>query len=270
MRLKHNKKRNTAFLFEALTREYVKAVVKKNSARQLVVKKIIKQHFSKGSVLNEELSIYKEVLESKNLDRDTAVCLLSEAKNRYGSLQRKDIFSSQNRLIKEINYTLSSDVFKNFVPNYKNLATIYNIFNDKTSIKEKILLEEKIVEALLHEEEGQDKSHIDNLTYKTFVESFNKKYADLPSNQKDLLTNYIASFSDNAVGLKVYLSEQVTELKAKLKNYETDEVMQSQDLKQKFGEVVLKLESYKNKEIDDGMIAEVLKIQGLVQELENA
>ena len=43
MKMKHNKKRNTAFLFEALTREYVKAVVKKNSARQRLVKKIIKE-----------------------------------------------------------------------------------------------------------------------------------------------------------------------------------------------------------------------------------
>ena len=270
MRLKHNKKRNTAFLFEALTREYVKAVVKKNSARQLLVKKIIKEHFSKGTTLSEELTIYREVLGSKNLDRDTAVCLLSEAKNRYGSLGRQDIFSSQNRLIKEINYTLSSDVFKNFVPNYKNLATIYNIFNDKTSIKEKMLLEEKIVELLVCKEEGEDKRHIDNLTYKTFVESFNKKYADLPENQKELLTNYIASFSDNSLSLKIYLNEQVSELKTKLKDYETSEVLQSGDLKQKFGDVVLKLESYKDKEIDDAMIADVLKIQGLVQELENA
>ena len=134
MRLKHNKKRNTAFLFEALTREYVKSVVKKNSARQSLVKKIIKEHFSKGSILNEELSIYKEVLESKNLDRETAVGLLGEAKQRYGTLGKQNVFSSQNRLIKEINYTLSSEVFGNFVPNYKNLATIYNIFNDKTSI----------------------------------------------------------------------------------------------------------------------------------------
>ena len=49
MRLKHNKKRNTAFLFETLTREYIKAVVKKNTARQTLVKRIIKENFAKGS-----------------------------------------------------------------------------------------------------------------------------------------------------------------------------------------------------------------------------
>ena len=270
MRLKHNKKRNTAFLFEALTREYVKAVVKKNSARQSLIKKIIKEHFSKGSILNKELSIYKEVLESKNLDRETAVGLLGEAKQRYGSLGRQGVFTSQNKLIKEINYTLSSEVFKNFVPNYKNLATIYNIFNDKTSIKEKILLEEKMVESLVCKEEESEKRHIDNLTYKTFVESFNKKYAKLPENQKELLTNYIASFSDNSLSLKVYLNEQVSELKEKLETHQSSEVFESEDLKQKYSEVVSKLDSYKDRSIDDAMITDVLRIQGLVKELENA
>jgi len=270
MRLKHNKKRNTAFLFEALTREYVRSVVKKNSARQSLVKKIIKEHFSKGSILNEELSIYKEVLESKNLDRETAVGLLGEAKQRYGTLGKQNVFSSQNRLIKEINYTLSSEVFGNFVPNYKNLATIYNIFNDKTSIKEKMLLEEKMIESLTTTNTEEEKQHIDNLTYKTFVESFNKKYSELPDNQKELLTNYIASFSDNSLGLKIYLNDQVSELKEKLKNFESSTVLKSEDLKGKYGEIMLKLESYKDMEVDDVMITEVLKIQGLVRELENA
>ena len=270
MRLKHNKKRNTAFLFEALTREYVKAVVKKNSARQSLARKIIKEHFSKGSILNEELSIYREVLESKNLDEPTAKGLLTEAKNRYSSLKKQEVFHCQNKLIKEINYTLSSEVFGNFVPNYKNLATIYNIFNDKTSIKEKMLLEDRMVESLTAPDVIDEKHHIDNLTYKTFVESFNKKYSQLPENQKELLTNYIASFSDNSLSLKVYLNDQVSELKTKLEAFKTDEVLVSGELKDKYGEVMMKLDSYKGCEIDDSMISEVLKIQSLVQELENA
>ncbi len=270
MRLKHNKKRNTAFLFEALTREYVKSVIKKNSARQNLIKGIIKEHFGKGKILNNELSVYREILESSNLDKDSANRLLSESKDRYSKLVRQDIFNSQNKLIKEINYTLSSDVFNNFVPNYKNLATVYNIFNDKTSIKEKILLEERLVESLTAKDKEGDKYHIDNLTYKTFVESFNKKYANLDQSQKDLLTNYIASFSDNSLGLKTYLNEQVSELKDKLSSLKTNEVLDGDDLQKKFADTIGKLDSYKNKEIDDTMIEEVLRIQELVRELESA
>lgn len=270
MRLKHNKKRNTAFLFEALTREYVKAVVKKNSARQTTVKKIIKEHFSKGKVLNAELLIYREILESTDLDKDSAAMMVTEAKQRYSSLDKQKIFSSQNKLIKEINYTLSSDVFKNFVPNYKSLATVYSIFNDKTSIKEKMLLEQRVIESLSTSKEEDTKHHIDNITYKTFVESFNNKYSELPKNQKDLLTNYIASFSDNSLGLKVYLNNQVSELKQELKVLEGSDILEGGDLKQKFQEVRDKLDSYVDKEISDSMVTEVLMIQGLVEEMKNA
>jgi len=268
MRLKHNKKRNTAFLFETLTREYIRAVVKKNTARQTLVKRIIKEHFSKDSVLHKELGIYREVLETERLSREEAEKMLQEAKVRHGNLDGQQIFKSQNKLIKEVNYTLTSSVFGNFVPNYKNLATVHAIFNDKTSIKEKMLLEQKIVDSLISETD-EDKIHIDNLTYKTFVESFNKKYSDLPENQKQLLTNYIASFSDNSLGLKVYMSEQVAELKEKLCNLNGDKNLQNEELKQKYDQILDKLEAYKNKEIDDIMVEEVLKVQELVRELEN-
>jgi hypothetical protein len=270
MRLKHNKKRNTAFLFETLTREYIKSVVKKNTARQIAVKNIIKKNFAKGTVLNEELNVYREVLETENLTEQSAEKLLSEAKGRYQGLDKQDIFKSQNRLIKEVNYTLSPDVFSNFVPNYKNLATVYSIFNNKTTIKEKMLLEKKVVENLTTNEED-NQQHIDNITYKTFVESFNKKYVSLPDDQKELLTNYIASFSDNSVSLKMYMNEQVSDLKDRLASCSSSEILQSQEeLKEKYQKVVEKLESYKNREIDDIMVEEVLKVQELVRELEDA
>ena len=42
MKVKHNKKRNTAFLYEALVRELTKAVVEQNVTRSQKIKKILK------------------------------------------------------------------------------------------------------------------------------------------------------------------------------------------------------------------------------------
>ena len=53
MRLKHNKKRNTAFVYEALIRELTKSIIKKHKNKQNVIVSIIKEHFSKGSVLKK-------------------------------------------------------------------------------------------------------------------------------------------------------------------------------------------------------------------------
>ena len=52
MKLKHNKKRNTAFLYESLVKELTKAVVKNDTKRRSALVSIIKEHFSKGTALN--------------------------------------------------------------------------------------------------------------------------------------------------------------------------------------------------------------------------
>ena len=69
------------------------------------------------------------------------------------------------------------------------------------------------------ESQNGNKEHIDNLTYKTFVEKFNTKYHSLPKEQKDLLTNYIASFADNSVSLKSYLNQEIKEVKKDLTKF---------------------------------------------------
>ena len=51
MKLKHNKKRNTAFVYEALVREVAKAVVRKDEKRKNLIVKIIKENFSSNNIL---------------------------------------------------------------------------------------------------------------------------------------------------------------------------------------------------------------------------
>ena len=55
VKFKHNKKRNTAFLFEALIKEMAKAVVDNNEERQGKIARIIKRHFQKRGVLYKDL-----------------------------------------------------------------------------------------------------------------------------------------------------------------------------------------------------------------------
>ena len=55
MRLKHNKKRNTAFVYEALVRELTESVVRNNKNKQNKIVSIIKDHFAGDSILKEEL-----------------------------------------------------------------------------------------------------------------------------------------------------------------------------------------------------------------------
>ncbi len=72
MRLRHNKKRNTAFVYEALVRELTKSIIKNNTFKRNKIVQVMKEHFQKDSSLLEELEIYKSLYETSELDAVTA------------------------------------------------------------------------------------------------------------------------------------------------------------------------------------------------------
>ena len=273
MKLKHNKKRNTAFVYEALVREVAKAVVKKDENRKSLIVKIIKEHFSPNNILAKELQLYKALEETKGLDVYTAERLIKEARIDHQKLNKDEIFARQTSLINIINKNLTSEVFSNFVPNYKNLATISQIFGDDAITKERVLLERKLLGDMVAKEGAPIKSknmpHIDGLVYKTFVKKFNEKYdKELLPEQKQLLNLFLTSFTDNGVEFKMFLSEEVGRLKnsiASVLKKENSDI--DSDMRDKTKLVLEKLEEFKKTKIDENMVKGVLKIQSLASEV---
>ena len=188
--MKHNKKRNTAFIYETLIRELTKAIVDKNGDRKSTVLSIIKEGFSGESILVSELYLYKTLLETKNIKHNVAERMLQETKLAYSKIDSSEVFDSQSRMITAINKQLGQDVWSNFVPNFKSLASISAIFNTKTPVKSKVLFEQAIVDAMSAEitlAESNKMESLDNLTYNSFIKKFNNKYTNLLKEQKDLL-----------------------------------------------------------------------------------
>ena len=266
--MKHNKKRNTAFLYECLIKELTKAIVREDKKRQTITKKILKEFFYKGATLKEELALYSSLLESKELSPDFSRRLLTETKKDFDGLDRKAIFNQQTNLINKINKQLGHGVFSNFVPNYKDLATLGLFFqNSKLGAKKRIMLENNLVNFLGRKEKMlTEMRHLDNLEYKTFVNKFNNAYdRTLLKEQKDLLTNYIVSFSDNGVGLKSFLNEEIGRLKNIVEQYTIDE--SKSPYLENFKKVKTKLDKYSETPINQQMVEEVFYIQDLIAEV---
>ena len=112
MRLKHNKKRNTAFVYEALVRELTTSVVKNDKNKQTKVFTIMKEHFHSGTELHKELDLYKTLYETKEMDKRLAEKIVYEAKQRYSSLNKGLLFREQSALINKINKTGSTILSK--------------------------------------------------------------------------------------------------------------------------------------------------------------
>ena len=118
MKLRHNKKRNTVFLYEALVKELTKSIVIGDVKKKGIVLAILKEYFKKDSVLGKELSLYKDVLESRELDFHTAEKILHEAKMIYWSgFKNEKVHNEQSQVINKVNKDLSKSVFSNFIPN---------------------------------------------------------------------------------------------------------------------------------------------------------
>ena len=268
---RHNKKRNTAFLYEALVRELTKCIVSKDETRKGIVVSLVKEHFAKGTALRSELDLYKTLYESEDLDARLCEKLLNEVKRGHDLLNKDEIFSEQTALINKINKLLSKNVFSNFVPNYKNLATIAQILNPDVSIKHRVLLEGNLIEAISAEVESDKEpmAPIDNLVYKTFDSKFNEQYdGKLLEEQRELLSKYIASFHDEGFGLKIYLNEEVSRLKSvMIAAAQQDDILEDEVLLENASKVLNILNEFRDKEIDPAMIEQVLKVQQLAKEL---
>ena len=272
MKLKHNKKRNTAFLYESLLKELAKAVAYNKVAEKNTIVSIIQKYFKKGTILAEELELYKTISETQRTDLYTAERLITETKKRYETFDKKKIFNEQSSLINTINKKVGKHTFGNFVSNYRYLATISQMFSSEPSVKERVLLERKLIGSMVAKPNNVDKAkampHVDNLVFKTVVENFNKKYnGKLLEEQKELLNNYILLFNDSGVEFKVYMNETIGHLKGEVSQlFGNEEISQDQELTEKLKQVEETLQRFQTKKISEPMLEKVMQIQALVKE----
>ena len=171
---KHNKKRNTAFLYEALVREVVKQTINKNTETRNKVVSILKRSFSSKSELGKELRLFKTLMETRDVNIRIGEKLIQETKKQYKKLNEKQIFIEQSALIKKINKEISKSVFSNFVPNYKDIATLSQIFGEDVAVKHRVVLEEKVLAKMSSKRVSKGKNDkINNLVVNRFTDRFN-------------------------------------------------------------------------------------------------
>tara|TARA_Y100001937_G_C7116644_1_gene330466 strand:+ start:1315 stop:2136 length:822 start_codon:yes stop_codon:yes gene_type:complete len=270
MRKKHNKKRNTIFLFELLNRACAKSVVHNNANKKKAILDIIRESFKKGTLLYKEIQIYNSILETKKASGRIAEKTLFEAKKSYNNLPTEKLFLEQSALLKRINTFLDKDVYSYFIPNYKNMATLYQVFNMDLKPKDRVLLEESVIQYMTAGEIERPNlvTPTDKLTFKVFLENFNSTYGQsLLKEQKELLNNYIISYDGSSIELKVYLNEELKRLRSQIQESIKDQ--KNSNITDKLEEVLKIIDGYQNKKIDRKIVEQILGIQSLVSEITN-
>ena len=267
MKFNHNKKRNTAFIYEVLVAELSKATLYEQEDRKINTVSLLKEFFLKGKILRKELDLYRSFDDTAELTREVVEKVITESKRQFSILNKKDIFDQQTKLINKMNKALGSAVWSNFVPAYKRLATINQVISQDLTPKKQVVFEQNLINSLLKPEvQRAPLPKVNNLAMKNFVEKFNSEYSEtLSESQKRFLNKYIVSYADNSLEFKTFLYEEIDRLKNTLsESLDTSD----HDVRLKIQKVLDRISTYDRRKMDKSFIFEVLKVQSLASELE--
>ena len=197
MKIKHNKKRNTAVVYEALVREGTSAILQGDEKRRNTVVSLIKKHFANDSILKKDLECYRSLYEVNNFSESNCAKIIKESRLQKRLIDPEGLFLKQSDLIHDVNKELSPQIFNNFVPNYKSLASIYQMFSHDTSPKDSVLLENAVLNHMQSREQDCEIVEVDDIVVNSFVQKFNTKYdQQLLDEQKTVLNLYMVLMAE--------------------------------------------------------------------------
>ena len=230
MKVKHSKYKNTGILFELLTRQLTADTIAGNNPKAL---SIIKKYFSGDSTLLKEYKIYHTFVGKKFKEESIATMLIDTLIEAHGKLNKGQLRREKYNLIKEIKDTYDvNDFFKAKISNYKIMASIFNLLENKNAsplsiVNSKVTLLEHITGKTLDSKPKKDVVMEDYakydkdtrlLTYKVLLEKFNNKYSGLGENQKSLLKEYVNSVT-NSPALKSFINKEIKMVKKTITGY---------------------------------------------------
>jgi len=274
-KIKHSKFKNTAMLFELLTRQITSDIISSNES---IAIQILKKYFNKNTELIKEYKLYKTLCDER-LKSETKANMLIEAvlKARRG-LNRNRLQNEKYELIKAIKENFDIDsFFQTKVQNYKLLASVYKIFeyneleNPVEITKSRITILETITSrqknSVITEDVAiaQEPKEVRLLAYKYLVEKFNTKYSNLSESQKVLLREYIENVSNTNNLKSLVQTEAVTLKRLFTKNMHR---VKDKSLKIKLQEVAGLLNEYDNiKKVEENHISALLRYYSLIEDL---
>lgn len=279
MNIKHNKKRNIGVVYELLIQHITNCIVEGDNKSAKIGTRLIEKHFSKEKELYKEFRLFNALVSSTVSDTHIVASILSEAKRAARKIDYKKLEKEKSNLLRDINYKINrKDFFYQSVANYRQLGSIQIALNewrkDSPDLGRLIEFEKKIGENLLLEKTNKsitevknnlDASKSDKLILKLMTEKINKKYSNLSSAEREIISNYVFYSSKEGDYLKSYLSEKRKDALSLLENFEDKE--SNQILVEKVGKVRDTIQNISEQEVNDETVIKFLTITKLINEL---
>ena len=282
-RVKHSKIKNTGILFELLSRQITVDVMNDDGKSKAV--EMLKKSFNEKTELGKENQLYQVLLKENYNSTHKAEKLVDAVLRAREKLQNKKLRTEKYNLIKEIkkNYVVE-DFFRARIPNYKVYASIYKkflaettpVFNPVDEVDSTFSIIEHITRnktkprdtdsKVISEFKKEDKD-LRLLSYQLMVDTFNSKYKNLNSMQRNLLKQYVNNISNTNL-LREFVDSEVGKIKKILFKFlpmVTDKIT-----KIKLTEAIKQTDSLqKGKIVKDKQVVALMRYYELIKELHN-
>ena len=277
----HSKIKNTAILFELLTRQVAADTMKGVDKSPALA--IIREYFKPTSQVAKELLMYQSLINERFNTPNKAEYLVNSVVKLRSKLNKAKLSEEKYNIIREVkkHYDLKT-FFQTKLNEYKLYAAVYrvlegvNVSNAVEVVNSRFIIIENLTRKLQTKNEIKESTdeylkqdeEVRLLAYKLMLDKFNEKYSKLTARQKGILKEYIYNVSNNNT-LKDFLVKESKFIAAELDkkiNKTTDQVT-----KIKLNEVVNLLSKFeKIKSVKEDNVLALLMYHELLKELKHA
>lgn len=277
----HNKKRNTALLYEFLIRTISSALVENDKKKSSMALKILRRYFKPGTQLYKEFRIFNALVKTTVSTDSVATSILKEARAAIGALDYDALDREKSLLIRSINHMIKDENFYDQpIAEYRLYATIQTLFNEwrrpigTADIVSLANYENQLREWLITEKKKEDHTLIDEtpgttrLLMKVMMKKLNEKYSDaLNDDQKEIIKAYaFSTANEDQATIKKKLEEVRSSLLEAIDVY----MIQKQDnifIVDKLRDAKSKILSESLNAVDDSTVSKFMLYSTLRQEL---
>ena len=277
----HNKKRNTALLYEFLIRTISSALVEGDKKKSSIALKVLRRYYKPGTQLYKEFRLFNALIKTTVSSDSVASTILSEARSAAGSIDLGALDREKSLLIRSINHMIKEENFYDQpIAEYRLYATIQTLLNEwrkptgHADIVSLATYENQLREWLLSEKKKEDHTLIDEtpgttrLLMKVMMKKLNEKYsANLNDDQREIIKAYaFSTANEDQATIKKKLEEVRSGLLESIDSYMTHK-QENEFMVNKLRDTKSRILSESLDVVDDSTVSKFMLYSTLRQEL---
>jgi len=277
----HNKKRNTALLYEFLVRTISTALVEDDKKKSAVALRILRRYFKPGTQLYREFRLFNALVKTTVSSDAVSSSIINEAKAAVLHTDINALDREKSLLIRNINHLIKDENFYDQpVAEYRMYATIQTLLNEwrkpagTADIESMAKYEDQLRKWLVAEKStvehtvSEDSPGESRLLMKVMMKKLNEKYSSsLNQEQKEIIRSYaFSTANEDQTTIKRKLEEIKAGLLASIDRH-IESYKESEYLTKKIEEARDQMVSESLESVDDMIVSRFMLYSALKQEL---